>query len=56
MKKIEVNYPTLLFMLAIYRAASTIQYRGKKIYLSWRPGQIKFQAGQAYIFTRPVGK
>ena len=26
--------------------------RGKKNHLSWCPGQVEFQAGQAYIFTQ----
>ena len=25
--------------------------RGKKNHLSWSPGQVKFQSGQAYIFN-----
>ena len=31
------------------------QTRGKKNHLSWSPGQVKFQAGQAYIFTQCPG-
>ena len=32
-------------------------YNRGKNHLSWSPGQVKFQAGQSYIFTQcPAGK
>ena len=32
-------------------------YTGVNNHFSWSPGQVKFQAGQAYIFTQcPAGK
>ena len=34
-----------------------IYISGVKNHLSWSPGQVKFQAGHAYIFTQcPAGK